>query len=118
LNAGKNLYFLINAATSTPGGRITASIAWMTPLDAATSATTTFAPQKKYVEIAKQLLNCTSVRKTYLEMRSQSGEMSIEQVMKNVRESGEAPRVGEESTLRRRSQTVLSWAKWLRNNFE
>jgi len=34
----------MNFATSTPGGRITASIAWITPFDAATSAATTFAP--------------------------------------------------------------------------
>jgi hypothetical protein len=37
-------YFLSSFVTSTPGGRITASIAWMTPFDAITSAATTFAP--------------------------------------------------------------------------
>ena len=37
------LYFLMSFATSTPGGRITASIAWITPFDAMTSAATTVA---------------------------------------------------------------------------
>ena len=37
-------YFLISFATSTPGGKMTASIAWITPFDAITSAATTVAP--------------------------------------------------------------------------
>ena len=38
------IHYLISAATSTPGGKITASIAWITPFEAGTSAETTVAP--------------------------------------------------------------------------
>lgn len=75
-------------------------------------------PRHKYVEIAKQLLTFAAVRRTYLQLRNKRGDISLEEVMDIVRNSGEASRIGEESTLRRRSQTIVSWAKWLQNNFE
>ena len=75
-------------------------------------------PRHKYVEIAKQLLTFAAVRRTYLQLRNKRGDISLEEVVDIVRNSGEASRIGEESTLRRRSQTIVSWAKWLQNNFE
>ena len=75
-------------------------------------------PKDKYVELGKILLNFASVRDTYLRLKVNSGTVNLSDVMNIVSSSGEAFNVGEESTLRRRSQTILSWANWLIKNLD
>lgn len=75
-------------------------------------------PKQKYMELGKILLNFASVRRTYLRLKQESNFLNIELVMELVKSSGEANSIGEESTLRRRSQTIASWANWLKTNLE
>jgi hypothetical protein len=75
-------------------------------------------PRKKYFEIGKLLLRFASVRKTYLFSKSSSGGLDPLSVMKIVKESGEASGITEDSTLKRRSQTVSAWANWLTLNLD
>lgn len=75
-------------------------------------------PRKKYFEIGKLLLRFASVRKTYLFSKSSSGGLDPLSVMKIVKDSGEASGITEDSTLKRRSQTVSAWANWLTLNLD
>jgi hypothetical protein len=74
--------------------------------------------KEKYQELAKLLISFAAVRRTYLELTKYADGISIDLVKEIVKFSGEAGNIGEDSTLRRRSQTVLSWANWLKANFE
>lgn len=74
-------------------------------------------PKSKYTDLAKLLLQSSSIRRSYLELRNHA-ELSAKEVTQMIRDSGEAERVNGESTLNRRSQTVLSWANWLKSNLD
>jgi hypothetical protein len=74
--------------------------------------------KEKYQELAKLLISFAAVRRTYLELVKNADGIELDMVRDIVKFSGEAGNIAEESTLRRRGQTVLSWANWLKTNFE